>query len=120
MAKCVVNATRVQGYLDSLTKQEMAKANWFIRRLEEYGRDLQLKGQWAKVVQNSRHQPELLELRVTAGRSIIRIAYYIDKHEVAHLLWGDDKRGQKEPRFYKRLILESDRAIDSIKQQQET
>ena len=120
MPKCEVNLEAVREYLLSMTDKEKTKTTWFIERLKEYGRDLPMRGPWAKVVQNSRHQPELLELRVTIGKSIIRIAYYIDTHEVAHLLWGDDKRGKKESRFYKRLILESDRAIDAIKQQQET
>ena len=117
-----VNYDRVKKYLDGLTEKEKTKTTWFIARLEEHGRNLPMRGPWAKVIQGSRHQPELLELRATIGKSIIRIAYYIDSSDVPHLLWGGDKRGKKEARFYKRLILESDRAIDSIKatQQQET
>ena len=117
-----VNYDRVKKYLDSLTQKEQGKAYWLIEQLEMRGRNLpHFNSNWAKVVRESRHDPELLELRVNIGRSVIRIAYYIDTHEVAHLLWGNDKQGQKQNRFYKRLILEADRAIDSIKAtQQET
>ena len=121
MPQCEVKMERVQAYLDGLTEKEREKAFWSIRRLEDYGKGLPSvsQGQWAKIIKDSRYHPELLELRATMGRSVIRIAYYIDTAGVAHLLWGGDKRKLGEKRFYKRLIREADRAIDSITQQLE-
>ena len=121
MPPCKVNLQPIEEYLLSLTKKEREKIAFVIAQLEQYGRTLPARGQWAKVVKNSRHQPELLELRATIGRSVLRIAYYIDTTDTAHLLWGGDKRStKKEKLFYDRLIRTADRAIDLLKQQSET
>ena len=116
--KCQANTDIVEQYLDGLTKKEREKVSMLIDQLEKQGENLpNFNSNWAKVVQNSRYQPELLELRATIGPSVIRIAYYIDKEaKIAYLLWGGDKKGQNEKRFYKRLIREADSAIDSIKE----
>ena len=118
MSACEVNNDGVRAYLDSLTKQERKKVFWLTNRLEEQGANLpSFNSNWAKVVQGSRYQPELLELRATIGPSIIRIAYYVDTEaNIAYLLWGGDKKGVKDKRFYKDLIREGDRAIDSLKE----
>ncbi|MCG8622873.1 MAG: type II toxin-antitoxin system RelE/ParE family toxin [Proteobacteria bacterium] len=117
MSECEVNTDRVRAYLDSLSEKDGDKVVWLSEQLEKHGRDLPRQGPWAKVIKESRHQPELLELRVNMGASVIRIAYYIDTEaNIAYLLWGGNKKGQNEKRFYKRLIRESDRAIDSIKE----
>ena len=116
--KCEVNTDGAKEYLGDLTEKERAKILQLIERLKEQGGNLpKFNSNWAKVVKGSRYQPELLELRATIGPSIIRIAYYVDTEaNIAYLLWGGDKKGQNEKRFYKRLIREGDRAIESMRE----
>ena len=71
-------------------------------------------GRYARVLKSTRHE-NLQELIVDTKDSNLRIAYYIGKNNVIHLLCGADKRGQDEAEFYKRLIAEADVAIDEIK-----
>ena len=115
--KCQVDTDWVREYLGSLTEKERAKILQLIERLKEQGANLpRFNSNWAKVVKNSRYQPELLELRATIGPSIIRIAYYVDTEaKIAYLLWGGDKKGVSDKRFYKRLIREGDRGIELVR-----
>lgn len=71
-------------------------------------------GRYARVLKSTRHE-NLQELIVDTKESNVRIAYYIAKNNVIHLLCGADKRGQDEAEFYKRFIAEADAAIDKIK-----
>ena len=115
--KCQANTDMVEQYLDSLTEKERVKVYMLIEQLKRQAANLpRFNGNWAKVVQNSRYQPELLELRATIGPSVIRIAYYIDTEtNIAYLLWGGDKKGVSDKRFYKDLIRAGDRGIELVR-----
>lgn len=112
-----INSDMVREYLYSLKEKERGKVLWLVAQLKKQGSNLpNFNSNWAKVVKGSRHQPELLELRATIGPSIIRIAYYVDTEaKIAYLLWGGDKKGVSDKRFYRRMIHVSDPAIDSLK-----
>ena len=67
----------------------------------------QLPRPYADTLKGSRY-PNMKELRVRAGRSLIRIAFAFDPTRRAILLTAGDKRGQNEKRFYARLIAHAD------------
>ena len=117
MNACEVNLEMVEAYLLALKQKEQDKIVWLTNRLKEHGENLpNHNSNWAKVVKGSRYQPELLELRATIGPSIIRIAYYVDTEAgIAYLLWGGNKKGVSDKRFYKELIREGDRGIELIR-----
>ena len=48
------------------------------------------------------------ELRVSANRAAIRIAFVFDPHRRAVLLIAGDKRGVNQKRFYRQLIAQAD------------
>ena len=106
----------VEETLETMTQQNRKKFSGIIALLEEFGPDLERfsRGKYAHSLKNSRHT-NLKELIVKSGKSVLRFAYYIDNHQVVHILCGGDKRGGSEALFYRRLIDKADRMIDAIK-----
>lgn len=77
-----------------------------VRLLEEDGP--QLGRPFADTLKGSAYA-NMKELRVTARRLAIRIAFAFDPKRNAVLLVAGDKRGVSETRFYKMLIAKADR-----------
>ena len=100
--------------LQGLTKQENKKFGKALQMLKERGHDLDQfgRGEYARVLKGT-HPVTLWELRVRAGRSVLRFIYYIDKTDIIHILSGGDKRGMSEALFYKRAIAKAERKIDA-------
>src|SRR3982750_3514384 len=67
----------------------------------------QLGRPYADTLKGSSHA-NMKELRVTAGRRAIRIAFAFDPQRNAVLLVAGDKRGVSSARFYRQLIARAD------------
>ena len=98
-----------------MTRQERQKMDGAIAALKEQGANLEMwsRGNKAHALKNAPYA-NLKELIVRSGRSAWRFAYYIDKHQVVHVLCGGDKRGVSKSVFYRRLIDEACREIEAI------
>ena len=105
----------VREILDNMTEKEGDKASQVIGMLEEHGPNLErfTRGALAHALKTSRHA-NLKELIVKSGKSVWRFAYYIDKHQIVHILCGGEKRGVSQSRFYRRLIAQAEAKIDAI------
>ena len=106
---------RVKKIMLGMTKQERGKMNGAILELKQHGPHLEMqsRGKYAHALKNARYA-NLKQLIVRAGKSVWRFAYYVDKHQVVHILCGGDKRGVSQTVFYKRLVDEAYREIDAI------
>ncbi|MXZ10132.1 MAG: addiction module toxin RelE [Gemmatimonadetes bacterium] len=71
----------------------------------------QLGRPYADTLSGSRHA-NLKELRFDAGNGVWRVAFTFDPQRAAVLLAAGDKSGERESRFYRRLIAQAEGRFD--------
>ncbi len=62
---------------------------------------------------NASKHSNLKELRADTKDKVVRIAFAFDPNRAAILLWGGNKAGVSQKRFYKQLIATADALYDS-------
>ena len=93
-----------QWFLD-LEEVQAEKVTFYVDLLKEEG--VTLGSPYSSALHGTDYA--FRELRVKAPRSVIRIVYAFDPAQNAVVILGADKRGQKQDRFYKKLIKEAER-----------
>lgn len=78
--------------------------------VEKFGPDLGRP--WVETLKGSVHS-NMKELRITNGKEEWRIAFAFDPNRQAILLYGGNKSGKTEIRFYKSLIKIADARFDA-------
>ena len=79
--------------------------------LKEFGPNLPRP--YSDTLRGSKKYKNLKELRNKTDAHILRVAYYFDKKRNAYLLMGGDKKGKNQNKFYKDLIEESEKIIET-------
>ena len=72
----------------------------------------QMKRPRVDTLNGSRHK-NMKELRFDADGGVWRFAFAFDLNRQAIILWGGDKSGSSESRFYKRMIAKADARFDA-------
>lgn len=95
--------------LDELSRDQKVTILKWIGLLEFAGPEL---GRPKADTLNGSAYSNMKELRVPHGKEVWRIAFAFDPDRKAIVLYGGDKAGQNERRFYKDLIAVADRRFE--------